>query len=353
MILKRHSAAGMKVVVLVLLWAQNTAHSMTVNHVRKVRGERFITSSAVMLSEVLKMAFSLRMLAAEAGQEASGAPGVMELVSDYRLAVPAGLYFGQNVMTFVALQHIDSSVFNVVAQSKLLTTAVFSVVLLGRRLSWRRWRALILLTLGVMLVLTPPPSCVIAEAAPGDAVAAAAASSSRLFGIVATLGIAASSGFAGVYFERVLKGSRVSLYARQVQLGFWSMVCCLLSMVLFDARDIGERGLFVDYSPWTLLSVVLSACGGVLVALVVKYGDSIIKGYATSSAILSSAVLGHLFYGNELSPLFLLGAGVVIISLFNYSEAEADGGGAAATAAATARPAPVALVPVTKAAPVS
>lgn len=37
-------------------------------------------------------------------------------------------------------------------QMKILTTAVFSVILMGRHFSARKWRALVLLVLGVILV---------------------------------------------------------------------------------------------------------------------------------------------------------------------------------------------------------
>lgn len=44
---------------------------------------------------------------------------------------------------------------------------------------------------------------------------------SQLYGFIAVLISCCSSGFAGVYFEKILKGSSVSLWLRNVQVGLF------------------------------------------------------------------------------------------------------------------------------------
>ena len=65
-----------------------------------------------------------------------------------KLSLPALLYFVQNSCTYTALTHLTAPVFQVLYQSKLLTTAAVSVCMLGRKYSLTQWLALALLLLG-------------------------------------------------------------------------------------------------------------------------------------------------------------------------------------------------------------
>ena len=64
--------------------------------------------------------------------------------------------------------------------------------------------------------------------------------------------------------------------------------------------------------------VALNATGGLLVAVVVKYADNILKGFACSLAIILTCVLSIFIFGFTLSTQFCFGAGLVISSIFMY-----------------------------------
>lgn len=53
---------------------------------------------------------------------------------------------------YVAVTYLDAPIVQVLYQAKILTTAVFSVTMLGRTLSAIQWGCLVLLTTGVALV---------------------------------------------------------------------------------------------------------------------------------------------------------------------------------------------------------
>mmetsp|Transcript_14387 Transcript_14387/g.21888 ORF Transcript_14387/g.21888 Transcript_14387/m.21888 type:complete len:163 (-) Transcript_14387:330-818(-) len=79
------------------------------------------------------------------------------------------------------------------------------------------------------------------------------------------------------------------------------------------------------------------AAGGLLVALSIKHGDSILKTLATTGAITVSAALDHLLLGGPLTNVMVLAAAVVVLAICNYTfdatpatAAEGNGGGAAA-----------------------
>jgi UDP-sugar transporter A1/2/3 len=68
------------------------------------------------------------------------------------MAVPALLYIIQNNLQFVAVGLVDAATFQVLHQMKILTTALFSVLVLGKDLSFRQWISLSILTIGVGIV---------------------------------------------------------------------------------------------------------------------------------------------------------------------------------------------------------
>lgn len=56
-----------------------------------------------------------------------------------------------------------------------------------------------------------------------------------------------------------------------------------------------------------------------LVAVVVKYTDNILKGFATSASIITSSLLSIALFGFEPTFLFVVSASMVIYSMYLYS----------------------------------
>ena len=85
-----------------------------------------------------------------------------------QLGVPALLYTIQNTCLFIGYGHVEPAVGQIVYQSKLLWVALFSLCLLGKRLTSTQWLALFVLALGVVAVQTvdskPRPPAALAPA---------------------------------------------------------------------------------------------------------------------------------------------------------------------------------------------
>lgn len=129
-----------------------------------------------------------------------------------------------------------------------------------------------------------------------------------------------SSGFAGVYFEKILKGSSASLWLRNVQLGLFGVFFGLIGMWMKDGDDIMEKGFFFGYTKYVWTVIGLQAFGGLLEAVVVKYADNILKGFATSLSIIISTVVSVYLFGFTINLQFCVGAGLVLIAIFTYSQ---------------------------------
>ena len=65
------------------------------------------------------------------------------------MLVLATIYGVMNILSFVALIYIGAGEFTICAQLKILSTAMFSVLVLGTSLSIAKWRALGLLVIGI------------------------------------------------------------------------------------------------------------------------------------------------------------------------------------------------------------
>lgn len=69
-----------------------------------------------------------------------------------------------------------------------------------------------------------------------------------------------------------------------------------------------------------VIIVILQSLGGILVAIVVKYADNILKGFATSAAIVISCIVSVYLFDVTLSLQFLIGTLFVILSIYIYAK---------------------------------
>ena len=145
-----------------------------------------------------------------------------------------------------------------------------------------------------------------------------------LIGFLAVIAACCTSGFAGVYLELMLKNLKTSLWVKNVQLAGFGIIFGLLTAMFKDGASIRTNGFFYGYSPVVWLVILDVSAGGLLVALVVKYADSIRKGFATSISILLSTVISALFMGFSLTTTFTSGMMLVLGATLLYVRPEKD-----------------------------
>jgi UDP-sugar transporter A1/2/3 len=85
-----------------------------------------------------------------------------------------------------------------------------------------------------------------------------------------------------------------------------------------DAAEVRTNGFFVGYTVWTWLVIFAQATGGLLVAMVVKYADNILKGFATSISILISSLVSVFLFDFQLTVWFLTGSLFVVMATYLY-----------------------------------
>ena len=137
-------------------------------------------------------------------------------------------------------------------------------------------------------------------------------------GLALVLIVASLSGFAGVYFEKVLKGSPISLWIRNVHLALLSVGTAGAGVASTSLQH--GCGAFSGLGAVAWGYVLIQSLGGLLIAAVIKYADNILKAFATSVSILLVSLVSAVFFGFALSPLFFVGAAGVVYAIFLYGD---------------------------------
>jgi solute carrier family 35 (UDP-sugar transporter), member A1/2/3 len=145
------SSLGLK--ILSLLAIQNCFKNLLMRYVMKAHPE-FLTSAAVIGVEIVKLILCLAYILLVDKRPLSSVYTFLR--DDYKhsllLIIPAAAYSFQMSMEYVALANLDAAMFSVLVQTKLLTTATFSGVILRTKFKYIQIISLVLLTTGVMLI---------------------------------------------------------------------------------------------------------------------------------------------------------------------------------------------------------
>jgi UDP-sugar transporter A1/2/3 len=82
-----------------------------------------------------------------------------------------------------------------------------------------------------------------------------------------------------------------------------------------------ENGFFHNYDIAAAASSLNTAIGGLIVASVLKYADSVLKGYATAVSVVLTGTASSILFGTELSVFYGMGIVNVVVAvlLFNSS----------------------------------
>uniref|UniRef100_A0A8C7NQE2 Solute carrier family 35 member A3a n=1 Tax=Oncorhynchus mykiss TaxID=8022 RepID=A0A8C7NQE2_ONCMY len=300
-------SSRLKYLSLWVLVFQTTFLVLTMRYSRTLQGDgpRYLASSAVVVAELMKIltcvllifkehSYNVRALNSILRQEITHKPK-----ETLKLAILSGIYTLQNNLLYVALSNLDAATYQVrqpvmeCVHRRLVATLIWE---------------------DRLIVMTGWPSESL-----GAPEKEQMSEGSQFVGVVAVLVACCSSGFAGVYFEKILKETKQSVWVRNIQLGMFGLVFGLMGMFAYDGVRVRESGMFKGYNTITWTVVVLQALGGLVIAAVIKYADNILKGFATSLSIILSTLISY-FWLEDFEPtsVFFLGAVLVIVATFLY-----------------------------------
>jgi UDP-sugar transporter A1/2/3 len=86
-----------------------------------------------------------------------------------------------------------------------------------------------------------------------------------------------------------------------------------------DFEKILVYGLFHNFNGGAILTVFNSAIGGLIVAGVLKYADSVLKGYATAISVIGTGIMSMILFGTQLHVVYFMGIVNVVIAVLLYN----------------------------------
>ncbi|KAF8559761.1 nucleotide-sugar transporter [Imleria badia] len=333
----------LKYISLVTLAVQNSLLTIIMHYSRVSipPSQSYSAPAAVLLNELLKGSISLAIAFSQIDPHASDTPQLghttgrfwnssrvllrirrlgREVFSPdcWKLSIPAILYVIQNNLQYVAATNLEAATFQVSYQMKILTTAAFSVLLLRKQLSASQWVALFFLAIGVGIVQIQTGS---GDSAKSASLLFQGTSMNALKGFLAVVAACFTSGLAGVYFEMVLKNSQSDLWIRNVQLSAFSLLPALVPILITEHSQSGLfQSLFKNFGAWAWATVTIQVLGGLVTAMVIKYSDNILKGFATSLSIVISFLASVALFDFQITVTFILGSVIVLIATWLYNQ---------------------------------
>jgi len=290
-----------KIVLLTILCVQTASYNLLRSYSGSFLGETWSKNSVLMVTEIIKLIISLLMIIIE-NKESPFGRILLVIKESPCMAKLAIIFLIMNLLSFMSLDLVDATTFMTCSQMKILTTAGFSVIIMKKKINYRKWRALILLALGVILVS-------IQKYKENDKKEL----KWEIVGILLILTQNLLSGFVGVFFENILKADVFSIWERNVQLAIYSIM-------FYFPLAIYEGPVFNGWTIHSVIICIIGGFGGLMVALTVKYTDSIMKTFATSGAIIIAVISGYFFTDEPIDISVCIGIMCTILSLMNYRE---------------------------------
>ncbi|CAE8593680.1 unnamed protein product [Polarella glacialis] len=273
------------------------------------------TASLVLAAEIAKVLGCMGMLRAE-GQ-------LKEAFRDWSFkgflmaaGVPSLTYLVQNYCVQVAYQNLDGIVFNILNQTKMLFTAGFVFLIVGRRQSLMQCLSLGILTLAGVIVS-------VSEASQQQELRQNGESGNVAWGTVCILVASALSGLGGGITEWILQRKRRNSYLLSAEMAVLGCAVILASQLvgsLSGTNSTSTEGLFDRWTLYTLIPILTQGWGGIVVGLIAKTSGSVRKGFAVMVGLILSCVLKCLVEGEALSTSTSVAVPLVAVSIYLHAK---------------------------------
>lgn len=304
--------AATPTLAMLFLIVQTSAATIVLRLSRIKAGPAYSAPVSVIYVELLKL---IICTLAEAGYMAvnrklswsSIIEGALDIIAtSIPMLLPACLFVVQQVLTIVAISHLDVVAFQILMHSvKVIPTALFARCLLGQRLTLLQWLSLPTLAIGTATVgLTSNDQWQIHRAVP-------------YVGVMAGVLTGLCSAFSGVYFELYIKQPQERVTVKNIQLSLWGLPLGVLYALFHNGTSLQRHLQGFNWLVW--LAIVLLAVGGIVVGIVIKYCDNVLKNFGQAGSVILTMIVAIPVFHQWPSQLFLFGVVLVVSSTLMYT----------------------------------
>lgn len=254
--------------------------------------------------EALKLSISMVLLSFA---KISGKAGAVSFSARRFLlfSLPALCYFVSNNCALFIVRELGPTIYQITCNLKVFATGILMRVFLGRRLTWLRWKALVLLVMGTIVTQLETDGL--------------GASKSGTVGYFFVILNSFAAGAGGVLSEKLLKGGTCedSIHWQNMQLYFFGLLYGLVMSLAFPGE--AGSGFFSGFNVWAYACVAAFALGGIIVSFILKYMDNFAKCFVAALAIISVSVVQSIIQ-HELPQLkVVIGMTLTCMALEQYN----------------------------------
>jgi len=302
---------------LVALVVQNTALVIFLKLTFRDDAVQYAASTVVLVTEIVKLLTCYCVYIAGSNNDSLSAI-IRQLQHQKLLFVPPLLYVVQNNLLFFGAKRLPSLIYMLCSQTKVLTTAIMSKLILGTEINKKQYLYLVLLIFGIVIVQSQQ------EGQPAHI--SDAPRESILLGMTAVFLASLTSATAGVVLEKIFKMSTSSntaivhtIWSRNIQMSLISIPVAVVVVYFQDSERLVGGTFFEGYDAVVWFVVVLQATGGILIAYVMKFSSNILKCLAIATSICCVAVYSVFSGELELTTYLVMGVFLVCTSVGGYS----------------------------------
>lgn len=306
---------GIKMVALVLNCLSGSVYCMMRRYSQGILKEKYNVSEVLVVAEIFQVIITLgAVLQGRKRQEQSHSVYYL-IYSSKNVLFISTIYAFCHIAAYIALRHLSAGVTTTVRLTKIFTVAFFSMILLGKRYSARKWGAMVILILGVVwyseLELTASHHLT------HDTIKE---SSNVLIGFAAIFANVILSSLGSVYMEKYMKSesSKLSVWEINFQIAFVSIFIFIAIVASENKRPIGA-----GWSWMVVLLAFTAAVNGLMISLAIFYCSSTLKCLSSCVGVVLNSVLGHFLFGEPLTIPMFFSSLVVFFGLYLYTSDKA------------------------------